>query len=155
MTETKRPTDFILAGASIFAEKRDRNPEPSLKALALRGLLEAAFTGIAPSEKDIAVLREGRHTPTAEPWTRALTEQVQQPRAKHSPRRGLRARRAGWVGEKRQQCDAKHKELPLMEGFQLPSDAEAAEKYCDALIERGVDPYVVWQNVQTTFARRG
>ena len=147
--------DFITACATIFQERRDTNPEPSPKALALGEVLSASFAGVAPDDASVQTLREGTsRTPAAEPWTRALTEQVQ-PRTKHSPKSGLQAKRAGWVRERQRQCDVVHRELPLMESFDLPADPAAQEAYVDALISRGVPEHEVWLQTRRHYVVNG
>ena len=142
-TKPKAPLDLVIAGASIFTEKRDANEETSREGLALRELLVSAFTGLPPDAEGLKVLREGRQTPKPAPWTKPLMEKTT---PKRSPNRKVGILREG---------PGYRTDIPILEGFALPDDLEAAERYVDTLVASGVDEYRVWQNVQAHFAQRG
>ncbi len=148
-TEPTAPLDLVIAGASILQEcQRDKEQPSTAKQQALTELMADLWVGVKPDATMMQVLREGRHTPAPEPWTKALTEQVQ-------PQRGLRTRRASWAQEKKERCAAVYREVPLMEGFHLPDNLEEAEQYVDRLVASGTDEYRVWLNCQHWFATRG
>ncbi len=135
------PQNFITACASIFTEKRDTNLEPSPKAVALRGLLEAAFTGLPPDADSLKVLQESQRQPAA--WTKPLTEKTT---VKRSPSRKVGRQREG---------PGYRTNIPILEGFALPDNLEEAERYVDQLVSNGTDEYQVWLNCQHWFATRG
>ncbi len=144
MTETKRSQDdFILAGASIFTEKRDKTLEPTREGLALRELLVSAFTGLPPDADRLKVLQEMQRPPKPEAWTKPLTEKTT---PKRSPNRKVGILREG---------PGYRTNIPIIEGFALPDNLEEAERYVDQLVSNGTDEYRVWLNCQHWFATRG